>query len=158
MSGGHRVRAASCEDLKAVLAIERVAAEAPHWSEAAWRKALAQEGTAHAVFVAESVEGIRGFVVASCIDGMAELESVAVAAADRGQGIGRELCRQAMTWASAQSAEQMELEVRASNAGAQALYYALGFAEQGRRAKYYNDPVEDAVLMVARLAGVSAVA
>jgi ribosomal-protein-alanine N-acetyltransferase len=39
------------------------------------------------------------------------------------------------------------LEVRASNAAALGLYRLLGFAETGRRPRYYHDPVEDAVLM-----------
>jgi [ribosomal protein S18]-alanine N-acetyltransferase len=37
--------------------------------------------------------------------------------------------------------------VRASNAGAIALYKLLGFVEAGRRPRYYQDPQDDAVLM-----------
>jgi ribosomal-protein-alanine N-acetyltransferase len=39
------------------------------------------------------------------------------------------------------------LEVRESNGGARAFYSGLGFAQQGRRRKYYQDPVEDALLL-----------
>jgi len=39
------------------------------------------------------------------------------------------------------------LEVRASNGPALALYKRHGFGESGRRAQYYRDPVEDAVLL-----------
>jgi ribosomal protein S18 acetylase RimI-like enzyme len=47
----------------------------------------------------------------------------------------------------------MELEVRAASAGAQALYRLLGFIEQRRRARYYYDPVDDAVVMALPLSG-----
>jgi [ribosomal protein S18]-alanine N-acetyltransferase len=39
------------------------------------------------------------------------------------------------------------LEVRASNAPALALYRGLGFSELDRRARYYTDTGEDAVVM-----------
>jgi ribosomal-protein-alanine N-acetyltransferase len=39
------------------------------------------------------------------------------------------------------------LEVRASNAPALSLYRALGFEELYRRARYYADTGEDAVVM-----------
>jgi ribosomal protein S18 acetylase RimI-like enzyme len=41
----------------------------------------------------------------------------------------------------------MFLEVRASNAAARALYASAGFVAVGRRARYYRDPDEDAVVM-----------
>ena len=39
------------------------------------------------------------------------------------------------------------LEVRVSNHGAKALYQRLGFAENGVRRDYYDNPVEDAIVM-----------
>ena len=39
------------------------------------------------------------------------------------------------------------LEVRASNVGAQQLYYRLGFAPVGVRPKYYRRPSEDALIL-----------
>ena len=41
----------------------------------------------------------------------------------------------------------MTLEVRASNEAAQALYRAFGFDVAGRRARYYTDDGEDALVM-----------
>jgi ribosomal-protein-alanine N-acetyltransferase len=75
------------------------------------------------------------------------LESVAVEDAARRQGVGRMLCERVMEWAHEQCAATMELEVRAAREGALRMYRALGFVEQGRRAKYYRHPEDDAVLM-----------
>ena len=41
----------------------------------------------------------------------------------------------------------LTLEVRASNAPAQALYEKLGFREVGRRPRYYQNPKEDALIL-----------
>ena len=39
------------------------------------------------------------------------------------------------------------MEVRESNEAAYQFYLKNGFEEYGRRAKYYKDPIEDAILM-----------
>ena len=41
----------------------------------------------------------------------------------------------------------LHLEVRKSNKPAIALYSSFGFAKDGERKMYYEEPVEDAVLM-----------
>jgi ribosomal-protein-alanine N-acetyltransferase len=48
-------------------------------------------------------------------------------------------------------AEEIFLEVRASNGPALGFYRSLGFRETGRRPRYYADPVEDALLLALRL-------
>lgn len=51
----------------------------------------------------------------------------------QGQGVGRELLGSLIAWARATEAvEKIELNVRSSNARAQALYLELGFSEMGR--------------------------
>lgn len=49
--------------------------------------------------------------------------------------------------------EAMTLEVRTSNAGAQALYRSFGFAPAGVRPRYYPDNDEDALIMWAHEVG-----
>jgi ribosomal-protein-alanine N-acetyltransferase len=99
--------------------------------------------------------GVVGFAVGKVIDGgPAELESVAVDEAARRSGMGRALCGAVMAWCHTQGATEMELEVRAGSVGAIALYEGLGFCMVGRRAGYYRDPVEDALLMRRELAAV----
>jgi ribosomal protein S18 acetylase RimI-like enzyme len=77
--------------------------------------------------------------------GEAELVRIAVAPEARGHGFGRtllELCQAAL---AAEGIRELHLEVRASNAAAQALYRRCGWREVGRRPGYYRDG-EDALL------------
>ena len=148
------IRRASPADLESILVIEEACEDAPHWSQASWLEALSEEQRtepARACFVAQRNYEIIGFAVIGCIGKLAELESLAVAVAARRQGIGRALCRHGKDWSRSRGAGTIELEVRASNHGALALYSSLGFVEQGRRRRYYCHPTEDAVLMSAAL-------
>jgi ribosomal-protein-alanine N-acetyltransferase len=94
-----------------------------------------------------------GFAVASLLEGLAELETIAVAPERRRRGLARQLFLVLMAELHTAGAREFILEVRASNHPALELYRSLGFAESGRRPRYYHDPVEDAVLMSLRLEG-----
>ena len=156
MIAGWSVRRALRSDAEAILAIEQACIEAPHWSPAVWRGALADTAPgmpARATFVADDGKGIAGFAVVSCAGGVAELENIAVQPDARCQGFGRMLCSEAIGWSRSRMARVLELEVRASSAGALALYRSLGFVDQGRRRSYYREPIEDAVLMSVTLQG-----
>jgi ribosomal-protein-alanine N-acetyltransferase len=76
-----------------------------------------------------------------------EILNVAVRAGQRRRGIGRRLMETALQQAVSSGSRRVFLEVRESNAGAQAFYAQLGFAQDGRRRKYYRDPPEDALLL-----------
>ncbi len=146
------VRVAGWHDLAAILAVERGAAEGPHWTEAQYREALAGgvEGSAvrRRVFVWDGVLGFAvGMVLAVGGETEAELEHVVVKAEARRRGVGRALCEAVIGWSRECGAEAVRLEVRASNLGAIRLYQGLGFLEVGRRTGYYREPLEDAVLM-----------
>jgi ribosomal-protein-alanine N-acetyltransferase len=151
---GLRVRVADAADLAGVLAMERGIAEAPHWGEAEYSAILSagRDGSVQrCLLVAEAAGRLLGFAVGKVIgsraEGVAELESVAVKAAARRGGVGRELCGAVIAWCREHGATAVELEVRAGSRGAIALYAGLRFAVAGRRAGYYREPVEDAVLM-----------
>ncbi len=94
---------------------------------------------------------VVGFAVGSFVAEIGELESVAVSSAWRRAGVGRRLCAGMMGWCATEGARWMELEVRVGSEGALRMYAGLGFAEVGRRRGYYQDPVEDAVLLRAEL-------
>ncbi len=66
----------------------------------------------------------------------------------RRQGIGRRLVHAALRTAYQWGARKAFLEVRRSNAAAFALYEGLGFRQTQVRSEYYENPVEDAIVMV----------
>jgi ribosomal-protein-alanine N-acetyltransferase len=63
------------------------------------------------------------------------------------RGVGQALCRAVLDWCRAEGATEVELEVRAGSLGARRVYERLGFVEVGLRRGYYENPVEDALLM-----------
>ena len=50
-------------------------------------------------------------------------------------------------WAKQNGCAFVTLEVRPSNSGAIALYQKFGFAEVGRRKRFYRDPDEDGLIL-----------
>ena len=78
-----------------------------------------------------------------------EILDIAVDPAARRNGLGARLLAAALAAAATRGARRCFLEVRASNAGAQAFYRAAGFVEDGRRKDYYRSGQgrEDALLM-----------
>jgi ribosomal-protein-alanine N-acetyltransferase len=91
-------------------------------------------------------------VIVSGAESVAELESVAVKVAARRGGVGKALCVAVVAWCREQGVAAVELEVRAGSGGAIALYARQGFVVVGRRGGYYQEPVEDAVMMRLELA------
>jgi ribosomal-protein-alanine N-acetyltransferase len=75
-----------------------------------------------------------------------EVLTLAVAPPVRRHAIATNLLREAEMLARAQGSIAMFLEVATGNVGALALYGLLGFAEVGRRHRYYADG-SDAVVM-----------
>ena len=94
-----------------------------------------------------SMGRVVGFLVARVIPPQAELESIAVSAAEQRRGIGRRLLEAMVEELRAARVREALLEVRASNQRALNFYSSLGWKETGRRPRYYADPEEDAVLM-----------
>jgi len=79
----------------------------------------------------------------------AHLSNIAVRESHRRHGVAEHLLIAALDVAIERNAAFMTLEVRPSNAAAQALYEKCGFVEVGVRRGYYSDNKEDAVLMTA---------
>jgi ribosomal-protein-alanine N-acetyltransferase len=147
-----QLRDAVPADAAVLQALAREATTAPQWSAAAWREVLAPESVVQRhTILAEQQSSVAGFVVVNTVGDIAEIESIAVRASCRRQGIASSLLHAAADWARALNAKVLELEVRASNEEAIAFYRALGFAQQGTRAKYYSQPQEDAVLFALAL-------
>jgi ribosomal-protein-alanine acetyltransferase len=142
-------------DLDRVMEIAAGLDEAPHWSRPAYEQALSPEHTPRriALVAADERAGVAiGFAVASLLPPEAELETICVARESQRGGVGGRLLRELIEELRAAGVSDLNLEVRASNGAAVGLYLALGFAETGRRPRYYADPEEDALLMRLRMA------
>ncbi|MFP5204599.1 MAG: ribosomal protein S18-alanine N-acetyltransferase [Acidobacteriota bacterium] len=133
-----------------ILEIAAGADNAPHWQESAYRNAIDPElvpPRLALVATARETGAAVGFAVASLLAGEAELESIVIAAEWQRRGIGRLLLAELMDRLRRQNTRAVFLEVRASNHAALHLYRSFGFAETGRRARYYACPLEDGVTM-----------
>ncbi|RYZ03224.1 MAG: ribosomal-protein-alanine N-acetyltransferase [Myxococcales bacterium] len=95
------------------------------------------------LLVAREAGVVNGFLLAWRAADELHLTDLGVTAARRRHGLARAL----VTELFREDSRVIFLEVRESNAPALALYGALGFTELDRRARYYSDTGEDAVVM-----------
>jgi [ribosomal protein S18]-alanine N-acetyltransferase len=89
--------------------------------------------------VVSSIEVLRG------VDD-AEILNIETSSSHRRRGLAQDLLVQAFDWARQNQRQAIWLEVRASNAGAIALYVKMGFEQISVRSRYYSDG-EDALVM-----------
>ena len=94
--------------------------------------------------VALDGETVVGYVGSQTVLQEADMMNIAVADSHRRRGIARALVEELIRQLDAY---QLTLEVRASNAGAIALYDSLGFTQVGLRKNYYHKPKEDALIL-----------
>jgi ribosomal-protein-alanine N-acetyltransferase len=78
-----------------------------------------------------------GFILVRAVAGEAEVLTIAVDPARRGQGHGRKLLQAATDRLKRDRVDRLFLEVEEGNAPAVGLYAATGFREVGRRKGYY---------------------
>jgi [ribosomal protein S18]-alanine N-acetyltransferase len=145
------VRAGTPADVDAVMVIERASFPTDAWSEAAMRETF-ESGDA---FVAEQGAEVVGYaaVLAPAGSGDADVLTIAVGEAHRGEGIGGSLLQHMLDTASVRGAHRVFLEVRADNPVAQHLYETRGFRAVGVRPRYYQPDGVDAVVMRLDLGG-----
>ena len=124
--------------------LERLCFSRP-WS----RQDLKEELTnpAACFLVGEEAGEMLGYAGMHCAAGECYVDNVAVFPEARRQGVGRKLMEALLQAAAARGGEFLSLEVRPSNLEALALYRGLGFREVGRRRRFYDDPVEDGLLL-----------
>ena len=135
----------TANDLPAELRIERSAFPTP-WTEANFRHELADNPLAWNL-VARSGGAVLAFACAYVVAGELMINDLAVDAAARRSGIGRELLRHLIDGARLRGCRRATLEVRPSNVAARALYASFAFSIVGRRPGYYADTGEDGLLL-----------
>lgn len=147
------LRAATGEDLAAIMTLERASFPTDAWSEAMMREELASP---HGWYVVDDEAGrLVGYAGLRAVAGArdADVQTIAIAEVSRGRGRGRAMLRALLEEAAHRGVTDVFLEVRADNPVAQALYVSEGFAEIGRKPRYYQPDDVDAVVMKLDLRG-----
>ena len=140
--------------IEALTAMEREIFSQP-WSEQAFRDLLTRDYCRY--LVAELVEntdgdakgksrpvGVAGMVVLS---GEGDIDKVMVAPDVRRHGIADRLLGELLKSGRQQGVTSYTLEVRKSNEAAIRLYEKNGFVQEGVRPRFYEKPVEDALIL-----------
>ncbi len=163
------VRRMTLDDINQVVDIDHESFSTP-WSANAYRFEVTNRDTSHLVVLEMSNDadgaGLRrmlwpfgrrtlpgeviGYGGCWLITGEAHISTIAIHPAHRGQGLGELLLASMLKHAIRLGGEYSVLEVRESNATAQALYRKYEYTVIGRRKQYYRDNGEDALLMEAR--------
>lgn len=141
-------------DLDAVLALEGQLFPDGPWSAGAFWGELARPETRHYV-VAEESGTLVGYAGLMAVGGSGDVQTVAVAPAAQGVGVGRLLLSELMSEAARRSCHDVLLEVRADNGRAVTLYERFGFERISVRRGYYPGGVDGLVL---RLRGAQRIA
>jgi [ribosomal protein S18]-alanine N-acetyltransferase len=146
------IRPIESRDIEAVLAIQQASPEVAQWTARDYVRVAAGE---MAGWVAEENSDVAGFLAARRTATDLEILNFAVRVDARRRGLGTSLLREALAWGKTFQAEKAFLEVRASNAAALRFYQLHGFRTAGRRPRYYNAPIEDALLLTADIAALA---
>lgn len=138
--------------LDSLAELERICFSEP-WT----RSGLAAElSNPAAVFAAAEFDGeTAGYAGMNRVLDECYVDNVAVFPQYRRLGIALALMEYLIHDAKENRASFITLEVRASNAGAIALYEKLGFREAGRRRDFYRQPQEDALLLTLFLSSIT---
>lgn len=138
-------------DIAPVLALERELFPQDAWSVGMFWSELAHargpRATRHYT-VARTPDGtVVGYAGLAAVDGAADVQTIAVAPARQGTGLGARLLTDLLTAATAFDCREVFLEVRVDNTRAQRLYERFGFTAVGVRRGYYQPGNVDALVM-----------
>lgn len=142
------IRPIETPDLPFVMAIQSACPEIAQWTTRDYARVVQGD---MAGWAAEEKSEVAGFIVARRVASDMEILNFAVHPDWRNRGIGAALLREALDWGATFRGEKAFLEVRASNLAALRFYEHHGFEMTGRRPRYYLAPIEDALVLTARL-------
>ena len=99
-------------------------------------------------FTATDDTGVIGYIIGTKIPPEGEIYRIAVREDKRQRGIGYRLLSFGLKTEIGSGVETVFLEVREKNLPARGLYRSYGFSEIGIRKNYYQNPTDNAVIMV----------
>jgi ribosomal-protein-alanine N-acetyltransferase len=144
MAGTWEIVPASAADLEGIQRIEDDSFPAP-WRSEFFESELTAQGRFN--LVARRGPSIVGYLFSMWIFDEMHVNKIAVVEDARRLGIANALMARCFAFAREHDVRTIALEVRKSNAGAQAFYRSLGFETSYLRPRYYPDG-EAAVVMV----------
>ena len=115
------------------------------WSEKTILETLEQTNTI--CLIAEKAGRTAGYLLAYTAADEAEIARIAVVKELQRQGAARALLAELESVCGSEGIKKILLDVRSGNGAARALYTSTGFKEDGIRQRFYENPVEDAILM-----------
>ena len=138
------VREMQLDDLAEVMVIENENFSVP-WTEMGFFSFMLRDDTLF--LVAEEEGKILGYMGIMMVLDEGEITNVSVSKHARRRGAGRALVGEMIRQMKKREIVTLHLEVRKSNNPAIELYRSFGFVKDGERKMYYEEPVEDAILM-----------
>jgi [ribosomal protein S18]-alanine N-acetyltransferase len=143
------VRPVRSQDVPRLMEIASHSPTAARWNQQVYAKLFAPDAPPGLVALAiEEDEQVMGFLAGRQVaDNEWEIENVAVSGPGRRRGLGSRLLGEFLDLVRSHGGKRVFLEVRASNRAALALYEKWAFVQAGARKSYYQDPVEDALVL-----------
>ena len=134
-------------DIDAVMAMESEPFADESWSESMFWNELSQRDTRHYVVAVDDDEVIGYAGLCAYAPHEAYVQTIGVTKPRQGEGIGTQMLFELIKEADRRGCPRLDLEVRADNATAIALYERHGFHRIGVRRGYYQPSGTDAVVM-----------
>ena len=141
------IREMEMEDLEQVAQLEEELFQTP-WSLNGLFSFFLREDVKF--LVASENEKIVGYCGITTVLDEEDIVKVAVKKDEQRRGIATALLKELIKYTKEIGIQIIHLEVRQSNDSAIALYQKMGFSEDGIRKDYYENPVENALLMSRR--------
>jgi [ribosomal protein S18]-alanine N-acetyltransferase len=139
-------RVSDSDDLDAVAALEAATFTNP-WTREMLERELRQSDVARVYVLRLPNRRVAAFCACWVIYDEVHINTLAVDAALRRQGLATLLMERLLDEAAGEGARRAFLEVRRSNETARRLYERLGFTVTATRRNYYTQPDEDALVL-----------
>lgn len=132
------------EDIPFVCDIENSIFSKP-WSASSFISSIKDRNNIY--LVVEEENQIIGYCGLWGIVGEGQINNVAIKKECRNKGIGKKMLQKLLELGKENGLEEFTLEVRVSNKNAIRMYHSLSFKDAGIRKNFYEEPLEDAIIM-----------